>query len=268
MRDPRPFLLATASIAALASACSRRLTSPDALPANADAEALSDAAAESSSDRPPACYPLFHACTTTDECCAPNRCLNITGTPACQQEGPVQDANSSDAMSDAAQNDGGQDATADAAACYPLFHACTSTEQCCVPNLCLTINGGPACQVEGPARTQFASWTSCGWTSSGSCLCDGIRACEAVAGGSFSAFGSQQARVCAVEPDSCEYVVFVETEGGGTARRCRVPIDARSCVAGFGGGTDSNCVDLFTCNLLMGTCPPDVTPGGPVISCR
>ena len=38
----------------------------------------------------------------------------------------MQDANSSDAMSDAAQNDGGQDATADAAACYPLFHACTS----------------------------------------------------------------------------------------------------------------------------------------------
>ncbi|HVV51808.1 MAG TPA: hypothetical protein VHO06_19225 [Polyangia bacterium] len=36
-----------------------------------------------------ACFPLFHACTTSDECCAPNRCLNITGTPACQQEGPA-----------------------------------------------------------------------------------------------------------------------------------------------------------------------------------
>jgi hypothetical protein len=59
--------------------------------------------------------------------------------------------------------------------------------------------------------------------------------------------------------------VFVETEGGGTARRCRVPIDAGLCLSGF----DSNhCVTLFTCNLLMGTCPPDVMPGSSVISCR
>jgi hypothetical protein len=42
----------------------------------------------------------------------------------------------------------------------------------------LTINGGPACQVEGPARTQVTSWTSCGWTSSETCLRNGIRACE------------------------------------------------------------------------------------------
>ncbi len=183
---------------------------------------------------------------------------------ACQQEGPAFDADSSEPVSDAAQNDSGQDATA----CYPLFHACTSSEQCCSPNLCTTINGGPACQVEGPARTQLTNWTSCGWTSSEPCLCDGIRACEAVAGGSFSALGSQQARVCAVEPDACEYVVFVETEGGGTARRCRVPSNSGSCLAGFGNSPDSHCVDLFTCNLLMGTCPPDIMPGGSVISCR
>ena len=94
-------------------------------------------------------------------------------------------------------------------------------------------------------------------------MCDGIRACQAVAGGSFSALGSQQARVCAIDGDVCEFVVFVETEGGGRARRCRVPIDARSCSV-----TDSHCVDLFTCNLLMGTCPPDVMPGSSVISCR
>lgn len=35
-----------------------------------------------------ACYPLFHACASNDECCSPNRCLNITGTLECQQEGP------------------------------------------------------------------------------------------------------------------------------------------------------------------------------------
>ena len=43
--------------------------------------------------------------------------------------------------------------------------------------------------------------------------------------------------------------MFVETEGGGTARRCRVPINAGLCVAGFGNAPDSHCVDLFTCNL-------------------
>jgi hypothetical protein len=99
-------------------------------------------------------------------------------------------------------------------------------------------------------------------------LCDGIRACQAVAGGSLSALGSQQARVCASDDGVCEYVVFVETEGGGTARRCRVSIDAGSCLAGFASATDSHCVDLFTCNLLMGTCPPDIMPGSSVISCR
>ncbi|SRR6266545_797346 len=183
-------------------------------------------------------------------------------------DGLTIDADSSELPSDASQNNGGQDATTDAAACYPLFHACMSSDQCCAPNLCLTINGGPACQVEGPAPKRFTSWTSCGWSSGGACLCDGIRACEAVAGGAFSALGSQQARVCAMDGDVCEYVVFVETEGGGTARRCRVPINAPSCVTGFGNTPDSHCVDLFTCNLSMGTCPPDVMPGGPVISCR
>jgi hypothetical protein len=38
-----------------------------------------------------ACFPLFHACSTNAECCAPNRCLNITGTLECQQEGPAVD---------------------------------------------------------------------------------------------------------------------------------------------------------------------------------
>jgi hypothetical protein len=202
---PMAFLVAVLE-GALASGCQRGIESSDAQTASKDADAVLDAPGESSGDHPPACYPLFHACTTDGECCAPNRCLNITGTPACQ--------------------------------------------------------------VEGPAPTQFTSWRSCGWSSSGTCLCDGINGCVAVAGGAFSALGSQQARVCGIDGDVCEYVVFVETEGGGTARRCRVPIGAGSCTAGLGATADSDCVDLFTCNLLMGTCPPDVTPGGPVISCR
>jgi hypothetical protein len=181
----------------------------------------------------------------------------------------VADAGQSDGgpdaaqVADAGQSDGGPDATA----CYPLFHACTGSEQCCAPNLCLNITGTPACQVEGPGPTPFTSWTSCGW-SGGSCLCDGIKACQAIAGGSFSSLGSQQARVCAIDGEVCEYVVFVETEGGGTARRCRVPIGSGSCLAGFSSTPDSHCVDLFTCNLLMGTCPPDIVPGTSVIACR
>jgi hypothetical protein len=178
---------------------------------------------------------------------------------------PTLDTGSSEPASDGAALDGDGE---DAGACYPLFHACTSTAQCCAPNLCLNITGSPACQVEGPARTPFTSWTSCGWSSSGTCLCDGIHACEAVAGGTFSALGSQQARVCAIDGDVCEYVVFVETEGGGTARRCRVPINSGSCQVGFGDTTDSQCVDLFTCNLLLGNCPSDIMPGTSVITCR
>jgi hypothetical protein len=59
--------------------------------AAAAADAAPDERADAAADQAPACYPLFHACTTTDQCCAPNRCLNITGTPACQQEGPRVD---------------------------------------------------------------------------------------------------------------------------------------------------------------------------------
>ena len=232
MRSPRAFLLV--AVLGGAGACHRSLDSPDAQTANKDADANSDAPGESTGDHPLACYPLFHACATTDECCAPNRCLNITGTAACQQEGPALDAGSAD---------GGD----------PDSHATDASP----------LDGGDAAST----RTQFTSWTSCGW-SGGTCLCDGIRACQAVAGGSFSSLGSQQARVCAIDDGVCEFVVFVEIEGGGTARRCRVPIDAGSCLAGFGSSTDSHCVDLFTCNLLMGTCPPDIGPGSSVISCR
>ena len=39
----------------------------------------------------PMCRPLFAACTTDSQCCAPNRCLTITGVPECQQEGPAID---------------------------------------------------------------------------------------------------------------------------------------------------------------------------------
>jgi hypothetical protein len=36
-----------------------------------------------------ACFPLFHDCTTNEECCAPYRCLTIGYKPQCQDEGPM-----------------------------------------------------------------------------------------------------------------------------------------------------------------------------------
>jgi hypothetical protein len=39
---------------------------------------------------PPACFPLFHACETTEECCPPYQCINVN-TRACQLEGPPPD---------------------------------------------------------------------------------------------------------------------------------------------------------------------------------
>jgi len=47
-----------------------------------------DASAASGTDAT-ACFALFHSCGNSADCCAPNRCLNITGTLACQQEGPA-----------------------------------------------------------------------------------------------------------------------------------------------------------------------------------
>jgi len=53
-----------------------------------------DAAARDASDDRAACFAMFHVCSTDRECCAPNRCLNITGQLACQQEGPAPEGGS------------------------------------------------------------------------------------------------------------------------------------------------------------------------------
>jgi len=115
------------------------------------------------------------------------------------------------------------------------------------------------------ASDGFTSWTNCGW-SGGSCVCDGLLTCAAVAGGTFYALGSVQARVCALEGDVCVYVRFQEQEGGGIAQRCRARITGAACTND--SLVPSDCVELFRCNLLMNNCPPDVTPGSSVIDCR
>ena len=92
MRGLFAFGVFAVGAAILASGCRRNLVGQDAAQTRVDADDRSDAPLETNTDHSPACYPLFHACTVTEECCAPNRCLDITGTPACQQEGPAIDA--------------------------------------------------------------------------------------------------------------------------------------------------------------------------------
>jgi hypothetical protein len=48
-----------------------------------------DGAADLSDAGDAACSALFTRCTQDSECCAPYRCLNITGTRECQLEGPT-----------------------------------------------------------------------------------------------------------------------------------------------------------------------------------
>jgi hypothetical protein len=57
-----------------------------------DASQTADGPVETRDDGAVSCFPLFHGCAATTECCSPNRCLNITGTFACQQEGPAPGA--------------------------------------------------------------------------------------------------------------------------------------------------------------------------------
>jgi hypothetical protein len=116
-------------------------------------------------------------------------------------------------------------------------------------------------------RTAYTSWRACGW-SDPTCLCQGFLGCNAIAGGTFESLGSAQSRVCGIEGDVCDFVIFIETEGGGVARRCRVPLSELSCNQGVVTVRDDQCAALFACNLQLGDCPPDVTPGGTVISCQ
>ena len=62
------------------------------------------------------------------------------------------------------------------------------------------------------------------------------------------------ARVCALEGDVCEYVVFVETEAGGVARRCRVPIRAHraaSALAARAATFASICSAATSCSATV-----------------
>jgi len=127
-------------------------------------------------------------------------------------------------------------------------------------------DGAGATEIDASpdADGRYASWADCGWSdgmAAGGCLCDGLGACDAVAGGVWEPLGSREIRVCARLDGSCDVAYFREVEGGGSAYRCTIPI-AGAC--GFDEARD--CEAVFTCNLLMGDCPPGVVPTS-VIPC-
>ncbi|MBI5487337.1 MAG: hypothetical protein HY905_08395 [Deltaproteobacteria bacterium] len=125
---------------------------------------------------------------------------------------------------------------------------------------------GDVGDVDAPldAGEPYTSWTDCGWTDgtvAGSCLCDGLAACEAIAAGVWEPLGSHEIRVCARRAGSCDVAFFREVEGGGTGFRCTIPT---SGTCGFDEAHD--CEAVFSCNLLMGDCPSGVVPTN-VIPC-
>ena len=115
-----------------------------------EADASPDGSEQVSVDTATACYPLFHACASNDECCAPNRCLNITGTPECQQEGPQAggaDANTANSI------------VPDAGACgWPASFTSSgdaSSVGCWATpthNICKVPNGGSFNEQDGTVR--------------------------------------------------------------------------------------------------------------------
>ena len=63
---------------------------PDAVEAmDVSRDTAPETPARDTAPEAPLCRTLFAACVTDMDCCAPNRCLVITGTPQCQLEGPA-----------------------------------------------------------------------------------------------------------------------------------------------------------------------------------
>jgi len=115
----------------------------------------------------------------------------------------------------------------------------------------------------------YEAWTDCG--SAGgtpmddevlACICSGVNACDAVAGVLFAGLGSQRFRVCGRDGlGRCVISAFTETEGGGAGQRCPIPADTAVCTSSINfGDIAAYCEETFTCNLLMSSCPMELTP--------
>jgi hypothetical protein len=78
------------------------------------------------------CRGLFAPCTTDSQCCAPNRCVVITGVPQCQQEGPSADAGSASDVQ-----------TSDANACGTLQNTSPAVQPTMIASVTRMFGGGP-----------------------------------------------------------------------------------------------------------------------------
>ena len=174
MRSPRAVMLIAVLGGGLASACHRSLDSSDAQTASKDADANLDAVGRAQW-RPP--IRLLSALSRLHD---DRRMLRAQPLPQHHRHSRLP-AGRSGGSTPTAPSRCRTPRRTTAARTRRLATRCSThapaASSAVAPNLCININGGPACQVEGPARTQFTSWTSCGWTSSETCLCDGIRAC-------------------------------------------------------------------------------------------
>ncbi len=78
-----------------------------------------------------ACFSLFHACAKESDCCAPNRCLNITGTLACEQEGPAVGGSTATGGSSGTGGTGGASASRSGNSCYDSSGTIATTAKTC-----------------------------------------------------------------------------------------------------------------------------------------
>jgi hypothetical protein len=126
-----------------------------------------------------------------------------------------------------------------------------------------SLDAGPRPDSAIPdAGARFDAWTDCGWPDGeNTCLCDGVSACDAVAGGMWAPLGSSAMRTCARRGDTCDVAYFTETEGGAAGYHCSIAVG--TC----GLDLARDCQQVVSCNLLMGDCPAEIVPTN-VIPCE
>jgi hypothetical protein len=87
------------------------------------------------------------------------------------------------------------------------------------------------------------------------CFCDNLPSCTPAQDFSALPLGSMGRRICGITIQGggqfCEFTAFREVEGGVTASRCQVALGA-TCTS------PTLCRELFSCNLLMQSCPVDL----------
>ena len=106
-----------------------------------------------------ACFSLFHACANSADCCAPNRCLNITGTLACQQEGPSVGGSMATGGNGGIAGAGGASSSGSGGFCYDSSGAiATAARVCTLASDCKQVTKPGCC---GNSQVGLATSSSC-----------------------------------------------------------------------------------------------------------